>query len=343
MPGFTKAISAISAILMTLALANAANAVEAAATEELNVRTGPSTSYGVIDTLDAGELVEVGECNSSGWCYIFQTGPNGWVSSNYLTTAPEAPGGTADPDCSLSLTIDASGTPSLSLNCGAASTPSPDPTPAPPPVGDQACFYTGGNFTGSEFCYGAGTLSSLNGTFNDRISSVKVFGAAKARLCRNVNLTGGCRVIGSDRPSLGSAINNKASSVAVFVGPAPAPAPAAPVVFSTGHISLQQTFTANLDNGTTGGGGTDIWYQAVTGVEKYITPRNGAKLSLGDGSNRGLAGCTAASFSGERISVWVMPIGTYVCARTAQGRISQFRLNGYSGTTMKLGYTTWAN
>jgi hypothetical protein len=36
-------------------------------------------------------------------------------------------------------------------------------------------------------------------------------------------------------------------------------------------------------------------------------------------------------------------VGSYVCVKTNQGRISQFRLNGYSGTTMNLGYTTWAN
>jgi hypothetical protein len=38
-----------------------------------------------------------------------------------------------------------------------------------------------------------------------------------------------------------------------------------------------------------------------------------------------------------------VPPGTYVCARTDEGRISQFRANGFVGTTMKLGYTTWSN
>ena len=38
-----------------------------------------------------------------------------------------------------------------------------------------------------------------------------------------------------------------------------------------------------------------------------------------------------------------IPPGTYVCVKTNQGRISQFRVNGFMGTTMKLGYTTWAN
>jgi uncharacterized protein YraI len=324
-----------------LILPSAALAVDAAATVDLNVRAGPSTSYGVVDTLDAGEVVQVGECASNGWCYVFQTGHNGWVSSNYLTYSSGPSGGSSDPDCNLSLTIGAGGTPSLTLNCGSGS--SPAPAPAPAPVGDQACFYTNANFSGAEFCYGTGSLNSLNATFNNRISSVRLFGAAKAKLCKNVNLGGACRLVGGDVSALGGSFNDKTSSVLVFTGAPPAPAPVAPTTFSTGSISLQQTFTANLDNGNIGGSGADIWYEAVTAVEKYITPRNGAKLALGDGSNRGFAGCSTASYSGGRLSIWIIPVGTYVCAKTAQGRISQFRLNGYAGTTMKLGYTTWAN
>lgn len=125
--------------------------------------------------------------------------------------------------------------------------------------------------------------------------------------------------------------------------PPPAPPPVVPITHSTGPIALQQTFTANLDNGAVGGGGVDIWYQAVNAAEKYVTTRNGARLALGDGSNRGFAGCSAAGFSSASIPLWEMPPGTYVCVRTSQGRISQFRVNSFSGTTMNIGYTTWAN
>lgn len=337
-------LAAFAALVLS---ATAALAVEAAATTTLNVRTGPGTGYTVIDSLDPGEVVEVGECASNGWCYIFQTGPNGWVSSNFLTVAPSGGGsGGASPDCSLSLSIDSSGKPTLSLNCGSGGAPAAPPPapPSPPPVGDQACFYTSPNYGGAEFCYGTGTLNSLNATFNDRISSVRLQGAAKARVCRNTNLGGGCRVIAADTPHLGGAFNNKVSSLRVFTGAAPAPIPIPPpVTHSTGGIDLQQTFTADLDTGTVGGAGADIWYRAVTAVNKFITPRNGAQLALGDGSNRGFAGCKTATFSASPISIWSMPVGSYVCVRTSEGRISQFRLNGYAGTTMKLGYTTWAN
>ena len=123
----------------------------------------------------------------------------------------------------------------------------------------------------------------------------------------------------------------------------PPPPEDEPFTHSTGSISLQQTFMANLDNGTVGGAGVDIWYEAVSAAEKYVTPRNGALFALGDRSNRGYAGCSAEAFSDESIALWDMPVGSYVCVRTNAGRISQFRLNGFAGTTMNLGYTTWEN
>ncbi len=99
----------------------------------------------------------------------------------------------------------------------------------------------------------------------------------------------------------------------------------------------------NLDNGSTSGAGRDIWYQAVSALEKYLNPRNGAKISFTNGAQRGYAGCSAATYSNNRVSLWLVPPGSYVCVKTNQGRISEFRLNSYSGTTMNIGYTTWAN
>ncbi|MFT6658182.1 SH3 domain-containing protein [Maritalea sp.] len=342
-------MSAVIVAAAIIATSGAAFAASAQSTAALNVRSGPGTSYGVVDTLLPGETVEVNECVSNGWCYIEHTGPDGWVSSNYLTPASGS-GGSSDPDCAFALTITPSG-PSLTLKCGDAeiSTPTPTPTPPPPapPAGNVACFYTGTNFTGSEFCHGPATLNTLDATFNDNIASVKLHGSAKAKLCRNANLTGICQTYTSSKPVLPNTIRNKASSVRVFTGIVVPPVfpvlPIAPVTFSTGPINLQQTYTANLDNGAIGGGGADIWYRAVTAVQKYIKPINGAKLAVGDKSNRGFSGCKTEAFSTAQVSIWTLPVGSYVCVKTNQGRISQFRLNGYTGTTMKLGYTTWAN
>lgn len=74
--------SSIATIMTTQAFA-----VDAAATRALNVRTGPGTGYAVLDTLYHGEVVNVSECDGTGWCFIDHAGPSGWVSARYLTSA----------------------------------------------------------------------------------------------------------------------------------------------------------------------------------------------------------------------------------------------------------------
>ncbi|MEO6014265.1 MAG: SH3 domain-containing protein [Devosia sp.] len=66
-------------------LCSVAVAEAAQATASVNVRSGPGTGYGVVDTLYVGESVSVEECGSSGWCLIEHSGPDGWVSARYLT------------------------------------------------------------------------------------------------------------------------------------------------------------------------------------------------------------------------------------------------------------------
>jgi hypothetical protein len=322
-----------------------------------------------VGKLSPGELVDITECSPSGFCYVDRSGaPDGWVSAQYLTSPDDAAddGDTADnppssdnKDCSFGFNIGPGG-PNLNINCGDGNPgpfppgppgPGPGPfppgPPGPPPSGDVACFYTGSNFNGQSFCMGPGQRNFLAGGFNDRISSVELHGAARARICADPNLGGYCRNINSDTPNLPPVINDRTSSLRVYVAgplpPPPPPVPPAPVTYSTGPINLMQTYEADLDQGNVGGPGSDIWYEAVTATNKFITPRNGARLALGDGSNRGFAGCSTESFSAQRISLYDVPVGTYVCVRTSEGRISQFRLNGFAGTTMKLGYTTWAN
>jgi hypothetical protein len=346
------------AITAVLLCSGAALAVEAAAKSAVNVRTGPGKTFSVVDQLTAGEVVTIKECAPSNFCFIEHSGPDGWVSAGYLIPVEEEeddedavePGSGDNPDCSFGFNVGPDG-PSLAVNCGDGPViPPPGPGPGPSPDPDDephACFYTGTNFDGEELCVGVGIRNSLNPTFNNKISSVELFGGAKARLCEDPNLTGYCRTVNADTAPLVPQINNKASSLTVYVGPDPLPPPPAPVeppvTFSTGPIDLPQTWNANLDNGVVGGGGVDIWYEAVTDSEKYLVPKGGAKLALGDGSNRGYAGCVGEDFSTDRVPLEDMPVGTYVCAKTDQGRISQFRINGFAGTTMKLGYTTWAN
>ena len=120
---------------------------------------------------------------------------------------------------------------------------------------------------------------------------------------------------------------------------------ARPKTFSTGKIDIRQTFTFDLDRGRVGDRDkADIWFQAETQDLLYLVPRNGGRMSVGNRSNRGYAGCSTARYSSNRVSLRDIPVGSYICARTNEGRISQFRVNKVShGTpkTLSIGYTTW--
>jgi hypothetical protein len=127
-------------------------------------------------------------------------------------------------------------------------------------------------------------------------------------------------------------------------GPGPGPGPSQPV-FSSGNVVIPQTYTVDLDKGTMGGGNNDdLWFQAVTNAQLFLKPVNGAQLAVGDGSNRGYDGCSTASFSTTAVPLGSLSTGTYVCAATGDGRVSQFRIVGITpGSPKKLtiNYTTW--
>jgi len=121
------------------------------------------------------------------------------------------------------------------------------------------------------------------------------------------------------------------------------PAPS-PVTYSTGPILLKQSHSANFDTGTVNTSGSDMWFHAVDPWHRYLTPISGARMAVGDRSNRGYYGCSAAHYSTHRVNITAMPVGSYVCVKTNAGRISQFRVNAvYGGAVrkMRLGYTTW--
>lgn len=341
---FTRYLPSVLTSAAALLVSGAAAwGVEATSNTWLNVRSGPGSGHAVVDTLYPGEHVEVEECEATGWCRITRSGPDGWVNADYISPVPGGGGGgSGDPDCRFQLTIDASG-PHLSIICGGGGGGLPPPPPPPPPPGAQACFYAGPGFSGTQTCRGVGVWNSLPAPLDNSFSSVRLTGGARAQLCDLHSLGGYCRTVTTDTPVLGPLINDRTSSVRVFTGMLPPPPPPAPVTLSTGPIALGSSQTANLDNGTVGGPGADIWYHNVGGGVRFLEPRNGARLARGDGSNRGFAGCTAESFSPAPLPFAAIPVGTYVCVRTDQGRISQFRVNGFTGLTMNLGYTTWAN
>lgn len=357
-------LSIIPLIGLGIALSTGAALAEVAvATTELNVRSGPGISFAIVDVLDPGEQVTMSECQTSGWCYVTHDGPDGWVSASYLAPVPGTVEG-AGSDCNVVIEIGPDG-PTFRLECGGISvgtTPEDDPEPEPAEEDVGACFWRNANYAGATFCGGPGTVAQLEGQFNDSLSSVRLFGGAKVKLCEDADLDGYCRTLTADTASLGPLINNRASSLVIFTGamppveafpmpplgpieafPFPLPLDEPPVTFSTGTVEVPQTWRLNLEDGAIGGGGSDLWFAAETMTERYIQPVGAARVALGDGSNRGRDGCRDAAFTTDRIPVSAALVGRYICVRTDEGRTAQIRVNGLDGTILRLGYTTWAN
>lgn len=144
------------------------------------------------------------------------------------------------------------------------------------------------------------------------------------------------------RPAQGNATQQWRITV-VYTEPAPQPQPPAqPVVHASGSFQLLPQQSVNLDNGALGQNGADIAYNVV-GFQRQLTPANGAQFSYTNGNQRGFAGCSAAAFNSNAIPQQSIPVGAYICARTSEGRISEFRITniGQILGRLDISYTTW--
>jgi hypothetical protein len=81
---------------------------------------------------------------------------------------------------------------------------------------EGACFYEDANFRGQYFCVPRGaTFTALPRGFNDKISSVKVFGA-EVRIFQDRNFRGRSRELRGDTPNLRGDWKDDVSSLRVF-------------------------------------------------------------------------------------------------------------------------------
>ncbi len=81
----------------------------------------------------------------------------------------------------------------------------------------RVCFYENFNYGGRSFCANEGHADrSLGKRWNDRISSIRVMGNARVRVCENFDYGGRCRVVTRDRPRLNGRNNDVISSYRVM-------------------------------------------------------------------------------------------------------------------------------
>jgi hypothetical protein len=176
----------------------AAYAAPGTITSNVNVRSGPGTNYAVVDTVRRGTQVDVQQCQGS-WCYISKSGPDGWVSSTYLT-AGGTPVNPQQPGLSFGFSTGPNG-PSFNIGVGQQPQP-PVVRPLPEPVFGEVCFYDRTRFRGDSFCLESGDSVRNLGDWADRVSSVDNPDGLAVQVCSESNYRD-CRTYTTSASSLG--------------------------------------------------------------------------------------------------------------------------------------------
>jgi len=155
---------------------------------DLVLREGPGTVYDVTGEIPGEIRISVDRCWQR-WCKVRAKGQTGWVSIDFISFG-QAPGGPF------------SG-PKLNYPSGGPG---------------QVCFYTGGNYTGSELCLQSGfvaqdlVLLHRDNTF----ASVKIEGDVSALVCRDFDFSSYCERIVENKPQLSRFLNRNVSSIRIY-------------------------------------------------------------------------------------------------------------------------------
>lgn len=127
--------------------------------------------------------------------------------------------------------------------------------------------------------------------------------------------------------------------------PAPAPAPA-PVarVYKQGVVTLMGTQTVDLETGRVSpANGADFWFQVQNSRTALIVPQNGAQISPRI-VQMGYDGCLNQRYTTQGISLQQIHPGSYVCYKTADGRVGEFLVTAATERapfSITLDFTTW--
>jgi uncharacterized protein YraI len=197
---------AIAATAALVLLPTVASAAPATATAFVNVRAMPSSSARVVNTLDAGEAVDVRECQGS-WCYVIASGNDGWVASRFLSS------GTG-----VGINFGITGPQGNTIQFG-INTPTPN---NPPPVIDdepvfddgEVCFYSRTQYRGNSFCVEPGDEIADLDQWDGEISSIENPDGYDVTVCTRTRFRGECRTYTTSSRSLG-AFDDAIASVSV--------------------------------------------------------------------------------------------------------------------------------
>lgn len=181
----------------------AAYAAPGTVTSNVNVRQGPGTNYGVVDTVRRGTQVDVQQCQGS-WCYIAKPGPDGWVSSSYLSAGGGGQVNPQQPGLSFGFSTGPGG-PTINFGVGQQPQPPRPPVVRPPvvqPTFGEVCFYDRTRFRGDSFCLESGESIRNLRDWADRISSIDNADGLQVQVCSENNYRD-CRTYTTSASSLG--------------------------------------------------------------------------------------------------------------------------------------------
>jgi len=126
-------------------------------------------------------------------------------------------------------------------------------------------------------------------------------------------------------------------------------------VLHEGKLEIPQTYGVDLEVGKVPARGepfdvVDVWFEAVTGTERYLAPVHGAVMALMSGEKAEYASCASASFSRQRINLNDLKAGSVLCVKTRRGLLSEIRFEHMLEDNptpphlpiMTITFTTWS-
>ncbi|MET3924696.1 peptidase inhibitor family I36 protein [Devosia sp. 2618] len=176
--------SFVAFILLFSAPVMAAEAgTHAWSTKTLVLRAGPGREYQPTGNhIQADVAIKVLRCQTI-WCNVEGPGGRGWTAKHAIDFG-------------------------LGPNTAVYRTPGPR----------QVCFYQGANYTGKEYCFGAGVVVkdlALLGLDN-AFSSVKLSGGANVAVCRDRFFQSYCERVITPQPVLDQYLRGALSSIQVY-------------------------------------------------------------------------------------------------------------------------------
>lgn len=120
-------------------------------------------------------------------------------------------------------------------------------------------------------------------------------------------------------------------------------APRRPETFHTAGATLSLRAVVNMDGTGNGPWDSDIWLQGTNQDNAMLSSFADGRMAK-PGPQQGYKGCLTARYASRAIKLSDMNVGDYVCVKTSEGRIAEYRINELRigrDISVSIGYTTW--